>query len=281
MSQKYVRRTVVTDIKGFLKKKVKLIFHQHGRLLRKKWYHILFLKLAKNEVDLFIAVSKAISTKLKKESKISKEKIKLFYNAINFKYFKYFKDNENKKVQKLRKKFNIKSNELVIGFMGSLNENKGCHFLIKALSCLRLEFKALIIGSGNQEKKLKKMVKKLNLNSKVIFCGYQKERKIYLALFDILVIPSIYESFGITALEGQANKVPVIASNTGGLSEILKDKQNSLFFQTKNHLQLVEKIKKLHKNKKLRKKLILHGLKNIKKYNLSKYLNKLNKIYNE
>ena len=70
-------------------------------------------------------------------------------------------------------------------------------------------------------KDLKKLVKELDLIDRVEFIGYEIDVLPYYKVFDILVMLSKFESFGLTVLEGQAMGVPVIASNVFGLSGIL------------------------------------------------------------
>jgi glycosyltransferase involved in cell wall biosynthesis len=85
---------------------------------------------------------------------------------------------------------------------------------------------------------------------------------------------------GLTEIEAQAMSVPVVASNVAALNEIIENKKNGLLFEVCNEKELAENIELLFKHKEVRNFLISSGLQSAKKYELSKYINELNKIYN-
>jgi glycosyltransferase involved in cell wall biosynthesis len=83
--------------------------------------------------------------------------------------------------------------------------------------------KFVVVGDGGMRDSLTRQVGNMRLAHKVMFTGFLDEdslRKLY-QIADVCVVPSLYEPFGITALEAMAAKTPLVASNTGGLSEIV------------------------------------------------------------
>lgn len=111
--------------------------------------------------------------------------------------------------------------------MGRLVKEKGFHVLIEAFSKLQDKhptLKLVLAGIGPYENQLKQMVELNGLESKVIFVGFLKEmeRNTLLTMCEMLVVPSLYEPFGIVALEGMVSAKPVLAFKTGGLKEILQ-----------------------------------------------------------
>lgn len=82
--------------------------------------------------------------------------------------------------------------------------------------------KLLLVGEGPELKEAMELVEKLSLSSKVIFLGYQNDVADLIASADILLLPSSQESFGLVAIEAMASGVPVVASNVGGLSEVIE-----------------------------------------------------------
>jgi glycosyltransferase involved in cell wall biosynthesis len=265
---------------------IKIIYHEHGMIFscddssNRSYLYEILLKLLGNKIDLFIAVSKATKEKLIENAGIPENKIKVLYNFVDLEKF-------NPEVLKKydingqREELGIRGEDFVIGLAGRLNKVKGCEYLIKSIPYINIpNFKVLIAGDGIERKKLEKLSENLNIKDKIIFLGYVKEISNFYEIIDVLVVPSKFESFGLSAVEAQASGVPVIASNVAALNEIIKDKENGLLFKAKDEIDLAEKIKLVYSNGKLKKKLIEKGLESVKKYSLNKYLKQLNKLYN-
>lgn len=267
---------------GFLLKilyfpNIKLIFHEHGKIFKNNVVYNKFLNLSKNKVDLFIAVSKATKKKLIEKAKINEKKIQVLYNFVNLE--KFNRKNITWDIQKEREKVGIKKDEFVIGFVGRLSKVKGCEQLIRALPLLNFKYKCLIIGDGPLRKNLEKLVKKLKLEDKVVFLGYQREVQRFYLLLDLLVVPSLFESFGLSVIESQAMGIPTIGSNVEALNEIIQQEYNGLLFQSKNVIELTQKIDLIYNNPGLKKRIIKNSLKELKKYSLKEYILELNKLY--
>jgi glycogen synthase len=117
--------------------------------------------------------------------------------------------------------------------MGRLVEEKGFQILIKAFSEIEEDYSKLrlvISGKGPFYKNLKKLTKDLKLENKVFFTGFVKEleRNTLLLNSEMVVIPSLYEPFGIIALESMVVGKPTLAFKTGGLAEILANNRGGL-----------------------------------------------------
>jgi L-malate glycosyltransferase len=269
---------------GYILKKIyfpniKLIFHEHGEIFRKKWYSVTFLRLAKKDVNLFIAVSKVTKEKLIKYAGINSNKIRVLYNFINLDKFNpkaLGKYNRNKEKGKL----GIKRKDFVIGFVGHLNKIKGCEYLIKSIFYIQIpNFKVVIAGDGQERKNLENLCREFNIQDKIIFLGYIENTLSIYSIIDVLVVPSIFESFGIVVLEAQASGIPVVAAKTTGLTEIITDKESGLLFKLKNCKDLAKKIGIVFKDDELRGRLIDNSLESVGKYNLDIYLRKLDSLY--
>ncbi|MEM2525375.1 MAG: glycosyltransferase family 4 protein [Candidatus Methanomethylicaceae archaeon] len=125
------------------------------------------------------------------------------------------------KIKELRQKYGISENEKMILFIGRLTGVKGPDKLILALPHVISEFpnvKLVIIGKGEMENELIKLSEKLGLSNKIIFNFNmlpEEERIVHYAACDLAVFPSLYEPFGIVALEAMAMKKPIVVGARG------------------------------------------------------------------
>ncbi|MCS7119888.1 MAG: glycosyltransferase family 4 protein [Nitrososphaerota archaeon] len=146
---------------------------------------------------------------------------------------------------------------LKILYVGRLVYRKGVHILIRAMPEIIKEFpdcSLIIAGKGPMEDFLKMLVKSLDLKDNVKLIGPVPDEKLP-ALYSqcsIFALPSLYcESFGITLLEAMAAGKPVIASNVGGIPEVITDGLNGLLFRRGDIKDLAEKIIHLLSDRKL------------------------------
>lgn len=152
----------------------------------------------------------------------------------------------------------------VVGFIGTLFNFEGLDLLVKGMS----QFKdhenviCLIIGYGQSEKRIINLINEYNLTKKVIFLGKIPHKVIesYYSIIDIFVYPRI--SLRITELvtplkplEAMAMGKPVIASDVGGLKELINDGVDGILFKSGDHNELVQKIRYLIQNKDFSQKL--------------------------
>ena len=130
--------------------------------------------------------------------------------------------------------------------VGSLIKNKGFERTIKALSQLKnRNWQYEIVGNGPYKSELEKLINSLDLKEKVILSGWSSnlEKKYHNA--DIMLIPSIYEGFGLVAIEGMSTGLPVIASDLIGLNEVVSSSVDSCFLikDSNNIVEWLDQIK--------------------------------------
>jgi len=141
-------------------------------------------------------------------------------------------------------------NKFVIGAVGRLSPEKGHIYLIKALTYLKnIDFECLIIGDGPLRSELEKYAINENLDKKIIFLGFQKNVAEIMRQMDVVVMPSLNETFGITIIEAFSLKKLVIASNVGGIPELVNHKITGLLFPVKDSLALAKAIEYAYNNK--------------------------------
>lgn len=179
----------------------------------------------------------------------------------------------------------VNNNEKMIFFVGRLVREKGVHVLIDTIPHLLQEFpctKLVIAGTGPMEGQLKHQVKVMGLEHKIHFTGYVDDillKKFYKRA-DIAVFPSLYEPFGIVALEAMASATPVIVSDTGGLGEIINHGKNGLKFFPGNTISLADQIKAILRDESFAWRLAATASENvINEYDWSSIAKKTHTVY--
>ena len=140
------------------------------------------------------------------------EKFTILNNAIECQKFYFNHDVRTK----LRKKYNITDKQVVIGHIGKMCEQKNHKFLIDVFKeiCDSYEnYKLILVGVGELENDIRFQVKKNKLEDKVIFLGRRTDVNDVMNMFDIFVLPSLFEGLGIVLVEAQANGLKCFASN--------------------------------------------------------------------
>ena len=169
--------------------------------------------------DMTIPVSQQIQHTLI-QNHVSLSKITLLHNIIRPSL-----SASPQHVTELRQKFHIDPETLTLGAIGRLSKEKGHLFLLKAIPAIRKEFpniKLLIIGDGDQRSELENYALRHELNSEVIFCGFEDDIGPFYSLLDVYVLPSFTEGLPLTLLEAMHFEKPIVASNVGGIQEILQ-----------------------------------------------------------
>ncbi|MZP56679.1 MAG: glycosyltransferase [Bacteroidales bacterium] len=185
----------------------------------------------------------------------------------------------------LKHELNIPVDLKVIGSVARLRCEKGIDLLLAAFKQLLYdgtEAHLIIVGTGPDELKLKDAAESFGLNNNVTFYGEATWEKAVqlMSIMDIVVVPSRFEGFGLTAAEAMAVGKPVIASETSGLKEIIIDGETGLAFKTGNSNDLAEKIKILLQQPDLCEELAINGLKRAEEYfSIEVFRQKLNSLY--
>ncbi|HPP86887.1 MAG TPA: glycosyltransferase [bacterium] len=210
---------------------------QRNILLRKLNYFTVYYL-----TDKIIAISNSVAEILK-QNNIQQNKILKIYNGIDIKKYSQ-KIGEDKK-QKIKEELNIK-NEIVLLTIARLEKRKGLNYLIEAVEKLRkINIKLLIVGAGKEYKNLTKQVEILKLTNKVLFTGAKQNVNEILQIADLFIMPSISEGLGIAIIEALAAGVPVIATNTGGIPEIVENNVNGILVEPQNSDALANAILKI------------------------------------
>ena len=209
---------------------------------------------------------------------VKKEKIITVHNAINL-------SNYRPEVTSniLRKEFGFSKNYFVVSTVGRLSREKGHKDFIKCAKILiekNFEGIFFLIGDGPAMDELINYTKVLGINEKVIFTGYRNDMVDIFSSIDILINPSYTEGLPNVILEAMAMNKPVIATNVGGVSEIVKNEVTGLLIKPKKPLEIARSIEILKDNEVLRNRLIYCGRKRIEEqFCFKKRMKKIKDIY--
>lgn len=161
------------------------------------------------------------------------------------------------------------SQNVKIGFFKGLKEVYGPEYLLKGFSRVLNTYsntELYVVGEGALEEKVKDLARNLRLENKIHFIGLLRREEVptLMSEMDITVMPSLYEGWGVSAVESQALGVPVVASNVGGIPEALKNGETGFLVPPKSPEKLSEALLKLIKSKRLRVKMGLAGRRFVK-----------------
>jgi D-inositol-3-phosphate glycosyltransferase len=217
------------------------------------------------KANKIIATSVADSQYLMTLYSCPKSKIAIVTPGVDLKIF-------NKKDKNINKEaIGIDKNQKLILFVGRIEPLKGIDVLLYATKILfknnpKINLRLLILGGDSSSstknwskelRRLNRLTNLLNISSLVLFVGRKNRNELskYYSASDIVILPSQYESFGIVALEAMASGIPVIATDTTGVTGILDKKHSSLVTSANNPLLLADKMNNLLTNEKEYSKL--------------------------
>jgi len=174
-----------------------------------------------------------------------------------------------------------------IGSIGRMVPVKGYEYLIKGMAKCKLDFKLVIIGGGTlkqriYEDKLANLAYDLGIYEKIKFEGYVENIKPYLFRFDIFVLPTLGEGFGLVLLEAMDYSLPIVATNTMAIPEIVGHGTSGLLVPPKDPDALREAIETLIKDPAKRKTMGRNGNKILRyKFPVSKMVEGTRKVYDD
>jgi glycosyltransferase involved in cell wall biosynthesis len=205
--------------------------------------------IVNSEIDKLAAIENKVC---------SLEKIVKIYNGIDVKKLEFLSKEEARESLfkyitsniEPRTRISLVRGEprtFIVGTIANFYKTKGLCYLIEAIHILNTKYKSqntnfIIIGDGKQRKDLESLIKKYNLENKVILSGKIPEAYKFLKAFDVFVLPSLKEGFPWVILEAMASKTPILATRAGALPEIIDNGKEGILVETKNSQILAEKI---------------------------------------
>lgn len=192
--------------------------------------------------------------------------------------YSQLKVNENE-VKRLKQRF---KDQFIIGNIGELdNTHKGQYYLIEAMKKIHNNYPdihLIFLGRGKDEENYKEQSKDLN---NITFEGFVDNVGDYIQCFDLFVFPSLNEGLGSILFDVMQSNVPIIASDVGGIPDIVQNEKNGILVPAKESEAIYKGIERLYHDADLRKKLSNEAFKNIENFSFEKMTDRYENIYKE
>ena len=173
----------------------------------------------------------------------------------------------------------------IIAYVGRISPEKGFHVLIEAVNILKqnsIKVGVIVLGEFNNlyKQKIISMLNHYEIENQFYFAGFVKRLYPWIVHADMLVVPSLIETFCLSVLDGWYAKKPVVASEVGGLPEVVTNGSNGLLFKPGNYYELFGKIKYLLTHQKDAERIGKSGYLTLKKrFTSKKMVRKTEAIY--
>lgn len=252
--------------------KTKIIYNAHG------WYFT--AKISEKKKRIFAFIEKILAIKTHKIVNISqneyeaafkykvasKNKMCVIENGIDLERF----ENLEQYREEYRNKFNLFDNDIVIGVLGRISEQKDPMTTIKAFNILRKKYnnlKLMYIGDGDLKEDVLKYAEENKLKQDIIITGWVNKSERYLSAIDVAILPSKWEGFGLAIVEYMAAGKPIVATRVGGIQNIIKSDENGILINLESEQELADSIEKYITDERYKENIIKEN----KKYVIEKY----------
>ena len=208
-----------------------VVHGEHGTIQQKR-RHILAQRFAWNFSDQILSVSNSHRDQLHRTVGYPLEKIRVITNGVDSKKFCFAESGK-----RIRESLGISSDSFVVGTIGRLVPVKNQALLMNAFAAIAMNKNNLIllvVGDGPLRATLESMANNIGISERVIFTGIRSDIPELLRTMDVFVLSSLNEGMPNTILEAMSSSLPVIATDVGGNSEVVKHKITGLITPSGN-----------------------------------------------
>lgn len=240
--------------------------------------------------DFVIAVSQATYRYHRQFNLVPRSKMAVVYSAINT---NRFDQADNHSISTVRTSWDLQTNDLAIGVVGDIVARKGQLPLVRALPAILKKYpsaKLIIVGANESVKGLnvddayirqvRDEAESLGVAGNINWHGYTRDIATVMRAFDVCVVPSLTEPFGLVAAEAMAARTPVLASKVGGLVDIVTSEENGLLVPPNQPQLLAAQIMRLLDDAALRHTLGERGRESVEtRFSVPQQLKEVQAIY--
>jgi glycosyltransferase involved in cell wall biosynthesis len=222
--------------------------------------------------DAVIAVSNSVKKELVTRYGIPEGKIVVIPNGVEVNLFRPSAEREKQ-----------------ILYVGRQTAHKGLPYLLQAFAEFvkaNEKFRLVLVGErleGGVDPSLVKLSRNLGIADKVEFTGrlLEDDVRVIMGRAECLVLPSLAESFGMAILEAMASETPVVATNVGGIPDVVQDGLNGLLVRPADPHALAESLDQVVSDSRLRRRLIQNGVRTCRDFSWEKVAQNTLKVYKQ
>lgn len=184
----------------------------------------------------------------------------------------------------LRQEYGLTEDVVVIGNTSAISDQKDYPtFIETAELIMRREYdvRFFIIGDGPQREEIQELVRKKGLEDKIIFTGFRKNITEILPSLDLFLFTSQTEGLGTSVLDAMAAGVPIVATNAGGVSEMVENKKNGMLCTVKDSECLSRSALRILDTPEFGQELVANGYETVKKFSKEKTAKSTLELYKE
>ncbi|MBA3015740.1 MAG: glycosyltransferase family 4 protein [Proteobacteria bacterium] len=184
--------------------------------------------------------------------------------------------------EEIKKNLGLSRTEKIVGTAGWLLPIKGPLVLLAAMGRVWQRYpeaELVYVGKGDLEQEIRDRAKSMGHQSQVKLLGWRSDVHTIMGLFDCFVLPSLNEGMGRVLVEAMAANCPVVASNTGGIPDLISHDANGLLVPPNDEKSLAEAILRVLDNPELTDRLRAEGQTVCQRYSLTAMLEKLHQLY--
>jgi glycosyltransferase involved in cell wall biosynthesis len=227
-------------------------FHLKGNAFSRWKYH---------QVDCFIAASEAIHQMLMEDG-IDRGRIVTVYEGIDLERI------QAETPANIHAEFWLPTQAPLVGAVAALTQEKGHKYLIDAAALVVREVpdtRFVILGEGDLRPALERQIKELHLDKHVLLPGFRADILAFIKSFDLFVMSSLAEGLGTSLLDAMAFSKAIVATDTGGIPEVVSHGETGLLVPTRDHRALAAAISGLLKNQDRRQRMGKAGLERVRR----------------
>lgn len=246
---------------------------------RKKIYTF-FDNIAMKWAARVITVSHVVEDDLVESQGVARDKIVTIVNGVDLGRFSQTSKTASVKI---RSEFGIDAGVQVVGMIAQLSHWKGISYFLNAISSILTRYqnvRFLIVGDGPERANLEAMAELLGISRHVVFAGFRRDIPEIIASIDIVVLSSLREGLPLVLLESMAMAKPVVATDVGGVSELVLNGKTGFLISPRNSDTLSEAVAKLLHDRKKGKEFGKAGRKYVEQnFSLDQMIKKYEDVY--
>ncbi|MGL6340094.1 MAG: glycosyltransferase family 4 protein [Waterburya sp.] len=200
---------------------------------------------AKARNQQWITISQYNCQRLGEEFSLASQEFRCIYNGIKDSSISFNGDTKQQLRLQIRQELGLEANSQILLTVARLHPQKGHDYLIPIMPAIIARFpnvQFVWVGDGEYQADLNHQLQEYQVKDKVSFLGYRQDIPNLLAAADLFLFPSYQEGLPFAVLEAMIYGLPIVASDTGGIPEMIVNEEHGLLFRTGDRQDLLEKL---------------------------------------